>query len=264
MTSVNNSSEPVTLEHSRRRQLPPALAGVPWRIRDAVWLVGPWFAGQIALVAAAYLIRPVWAAPSQLLMLAAKGSNMIAAFGLNLIEAAFGAWLFWILLQRHHVGWQAAGFRRFPFLKALVLVVVVWLAFLVAAQVVLTLIAIIVPNFNPAQTQVTEFSGAGSQAEMQLAFIALVIMPPIMEETVFRGLVFPAIANRLGAVWGMILSSAVFAMAHFQPNIVVYTFVLGLILCWLYLKFKSTIPGMMLHMLNNGLAFWALMGHRGG
>ena len=83
------------------------------------------------------------------------------------------------------------------------------------------------------------------------------LVPPVLEETIFRGFIFPAISKRTGVIWGAILSSALFGLAHAQGNITVYTFVLGLVLCFMYVRLRSILPGMALHMLNNYLAFLA-------
>ncbi len=86
------------------------------------------------------------------------------------------------------------------------------------------------------------------------------ILPPIIEETVFRGFIFPAFAKKWGVIWGAIASSILFGFAHLQANVGVYTFVIGLLLCFLYVRLKSIIPGIFFHMLNNYLAFVALTG----
>jgi membrane protease YdiL (CAAX protease family) len=83
-----------------------------------------------------------------------------------------------------------------------------------------------------------------------------VLLPPIIEETIFRGFIFPAISTRTGVIWGAILSSLLFGAFHGQANVFVYTAILGLLLCFMYVRTKSIIPGMVLHMLNNFLAFY--------
>ncbi len=84
------------------------------------------------------------------------------------------------------------------------------------------------------------------------------LIPPIIEETVFRGFIFPAFSKRFGVIIGALLSSLLFGFAHLQYNVGVYTVVLGLLLCLLYIKLRSIVPGIFLHMLNNYLAFVAL------
>jgi membrane protease YdiL (CAAX protease family) len=121
----------------------------------------------------------------------------------------------------------------------------------------LWLVSVLVPGFDPNQAQQNDLI-AGAVKNPWLALISLVILPPVIEETVFRGFIFPALAKRTGLIIGAILSSALFGLAHWQANISVYTFVLGLLLCFTYVRTRSLIPGILLHMANNALAFLAL------
>lgn len=94
------------------------------------------------------------------------------------------------------------------------------------------------------------------------SFVTSVLIAPIIEETLFRGLLFGSLMNKFSAVWAAILSSAVFAIMHGQLNVMIYTFCLGLILCWLYKRSGSIFPGILLHLLNNAIAFWAITSGR--
>lgn len=95
-----------------------------------------------------------------------------------------------------------------------------------------------------------------------LSFVTSVLIAPIVEETLFRGLLFGSLTKRFSAVWAAIVSSAIFAVLHGQLNVMIYTFCLGLILCWLYKRSGSILPGILLHLLNNVIAFWAITSGR--
>ena len=43
-----------------------------------------------------------------------------------------------------------------------------------------------------------------------------------------------------------------------QANVGVYTFFLGMVLCFMYARLRSIVPGVLLHMVNNLLVFVAL------
>jgi hypothetical protein len=129
--------------------------------------------------------------------------------------------------------------------------------FIALSNLVLILVSVLVPSFNANQAQTNEFTGSAG-SHQSLALIALVLLPPILEETIFRGFLFPALAKKWGVGWGAIISSAIFGIAHAQANISIYTFVLGLLLCFMYVRLKSIFPGMAVHMLNNYLAYIAL------
>jgi membrane protease YdiL (CAAX protease family) len=87
-------------------------------------------------------------------------------------------------------------------------------------------------------------------------FIVGAIFAPLVEEIFFRGFLFQGFRARYGWVNGMLLSSAVFAIAHLQLVALIPTFILGCLLAYLYHRTNSVWPGIILHFLVNafGLA----------
>ena len=77
------------------------------------------------------------------------------------------------------------------------------------------------------------------------------IIPGIMEEVAFRGLIqhwFHAVVSPSKAI---IVASAMFAAAHFSPISAPYLFAVGLLLGWLRWKTGSLYPSMIIHFLHN-------------
>lgn len=87
-----------------------------------------------------------------------------------------------------------------------------------------------------------------------LAFISVVILAPIVEELIFRGVVFNEVAKSKGGALPIIVSALLFGLAHGEPVQIVYTFIGGLIFGFVYSKTHSLPVVMFLHMLNNLLA----------
>lgn len=77
---------------------------------------------------------------------------------------------------------------------------------------------------------------------------------PLAEETFFRGFLMPGLASRYGVGAGLLLSSMLFALIHVDPGLYVPTFVLGLMLGWVYLKTRSIWPSVAVHCAQNVLA----------
>lgn len=126
--------------------------------------------------------------------------------------------------------------------------------FLVSAS--FTLLAIrFIPGFNSNQVQEVGFAKETVGWQMIAAFFSLVVLTPIFEETIFRGLLFKRLRSRLSFRTSIIIASLVFAVAHMQWNVAVDTFALSLALCWLVEKSGSIVPGIALHALKNGVAF---------
>lgn len=241
----------------KKRPALPDWLQVPWSLGDVVGFVGAWWGVQILVVAVMVLLAKALP-PVMGFVTAVQHNNIEASFALDMMSVVVGFGLLGLYLRRYKVGWSVVGWRRFKLGRALLYLAVILVAFLVLATALLALVSILVPGFNANQAQNNDFTqGAGAHSVISL--VALVLLPPVLEETVFRGFIFPAISKRAGVVWGAVWSSVLFGIAHWQANISIYTFVLGLLLCFMYVRLKSIVPGIFLHMLNNYLAFMALM-----
>lgn len=86
-----------------------------------------------------------------------------------------------------------------------------------------------------------------------LLFISVVIGAPIIEEIVFRGMILQKFNYKYKYVKAILLSSLIFAVIHL--DIYVYPYFLGGVsMCLLTYKYKSLIPAMVLHFINNTLS----------
>ncbi|MFO7629514.1 MAG: type II CAAX endopeptidase family protein [Prochlorococcaceae cyanobacterium] len=90
------------------------------------------------------------------------------------------------------------------------------------------------------------------------AFTALVLAP-LFEETIFRGVLLPVVSRSFGPLSGVLLSSAVFGIAHLSLGELPPLFVLGLGLGWLRLQSGRLGASVLMHGLWNGLTFLNLL-----
>ena len=81
--------------------------------------------------------------------------------------------------------------------------------------------------------------------------LAAVIVAPLVEEIFFRGFLFQGFRKKYGWVSAMLLSSAIFAAAHLDLASLIPTFVLGIVLTYVYHRSNSVWPGVILHFLIN-------------
>lgn len=88
-------------------------------------------------------------------------------------------------------------------------------------------------------------------------FLVGAVLAPLVEEIFFRGFLFQGFRARYGWVSSMLLSSAIFAIAHLDPASLIPTFILGNLLAYLYHRTNSVWPGVIMHVLVNtfGLGF---------
>lgn len=89
-------------------------------------------------------------------------------------------------------------------------------------------------------------------------YIAIGILAPLAEETVFRGGVLRVLLNLFHKKWHWVaiaLSALIFGAVHGNVAQGVHAFLLGLLLGWMYYRTDSIIPGVVLHWVNNTVAY---------
>lgn len=86
-----------------------------------------------------------------------------------------------------------------------------------------------------------------------IAFLGTVIAAPIAEEFIFRGILMGRLYNKYGIIKSIIISSLIFFIMHLTVNPVILF--LGFGLAVLDYKYKSLIPSICLHALNNFITF---------
>ena len=85
--------------------------------------------------------------------------------------------------------------------------------------------------------------------------LAVVVVAPILEELLFRGWVLPRLMRRFGDGPGFTITALGFAALHLDaPQVAPPILALALALGWLRLRTGSVWPGVVAHMLNNGIA----------
>lgn len=90
------------------------------------------------------------------------------------------------------------------------------------------------------------------------AFTAIVLAP-LFEETIFRGVLLPVVGREIGPLPAVLISSAVFGIAHLSLGEFPPLFTLGLGLGWLRLSSGRLSTCVGLHALWNGLTFTNLL-----
>jgi len=106
-----------------------------------------------------------------------------------------------------------------------------------------------------------------SVSSVWLLVVAMVIVAPLYEELIFRGVLWSAIAEQYtpqaasehrGAIVASLVTSLIFAVIHVQYGIyeIGTIVVLALIFCYARVKSGSLLLPMLLHVINNGAAMW--------
>ena len=95
-----------------------------------------------------------------------------------------------------------------------------------------------------------------------LFFLMLVLFAPVLEELICRGLVLGTLRARYGVTLAWLVSALFFGVMHLQPVQVINAFVVGLILGYVYISTDSLWSVMILHAMNNAVAYLMMItGH---
>ncbi|TXG76252.1 CPBP family intramembrane metalloprotease [Patescibacteria group bacterium] len=136
---------------------------------------------------------------------------------------------------------------------------------LVANTVILAVLQSVLTGVNFDQEQVLSISKTVTGPGLAAVFVALAILPPVVEELLMRGFLFTQLRQRWSFGVSAVIVSTLFGLAHITQardelfwSGAIGFFVLSLVSCWLREKTKSLWPSIGMHMIQNGLAFYML------
>ena len=92
-----------------------------------------------------------------------------------------------------------------------------------------------------------------------LLLITTVVLAPVFEELVFRGILLPVLVSKVGKISGVLLSALIFALAHLSVGELPPLFVLGIGLGLMRLSSGRLFPCALMHSLWNGVTFISLL-----
>lgn len=100
----------------------------------------------------------------------------------------------------------------------------------------------------PGFQQVQEILYGGG---IVMEVLAAVILAPIIEELLFRGLVFKRLYGYTGRIPAMIISSLFFGIYHGNMVQGIYAFIVGMLFVFIYDKYKTIAAPILAHMIAN-------------
>lgn len=104
-----------------------------------------------------------------------------------------------------------------------------------------------------------KFITTSLQAEPTIGIFFIFLAGPICEEVIFRGFLHQALRKRLKLVPGILLSSAIFSLAHLNLPAFIPLLLLGIVLAYVFERTCSLLPCFVIHALNNGVALLPLL-----
>ncbi|HEX8459182.1 MAG TPA: CPBP family glutamic-type intramembrane protease [Pyrinomonadaceae bacterium] len=145
---------------------------------------------------------------------------------------------------RETVGWSWDG--RFNLLACLGLAVGLWLCGIALATL-----------FGGQETDIDRIISSSNAARFSVAFLA-VVTAPIVEETVYRGVLFPPLRRAAGQTWAIVIVTLMFAGVHFfqywnNLGVILAVTLLSLALTWVRARTGRLLPCFAIHAAFNGI-----------
>ena len=97
------------------------------------------------------------------------------------------------------------------------------------------------------------FGNPSTNKELVFFLISVVILAPLLEEMIFRRIVFKRLNLKLSFITSAVISSAVFGIGH-ELLAILGAIVFGVTCCVLYRKYNNLIVPIAVHFLNNLIA----------
>lgn len=193
-------------------------------------------------------------------------SGVSAQFFYTLVVEILTVGIIWLLVRKYAWEKVKAGLGllklRWRDLWYMAVAFVVYYALYI---VLLSITNALMP-IDTDQKQDIGFEAADSFVPLAMTFVSLVILPPLVEELVFRGFLFGGLRRRFTPVVTALIVSILFALPHSWQstdgstlwNAAIDTFALSLVLCYLREKTGAIWAGVGLHALKNLVAFLAI------
>lgn len=254
--SVDSSKKPsgmkrlrATLTLTNRQKLVAAVVGFP------AWIVVAYIAAQAVIVGCIWILQKMGIVPP--LDITSPLVNAIFAALVYIVTFVTVIGIPYLLLRKRTT-MRRLGLTRLPTWMDILLTVGGAIVYIFLTTVLLSIALKLIPAINPDQIQDVGFHALQNSTQYLLAFATLIILAPIAEETLFRGYLYGNL-RRYAPMWvSIIVTSALFGLAHMQWNVGIDTFALSIVMCSLREITGSIWAGILLHMLKNGIAFYFL------
>ena len=168
----------------------------------------------------------------------------------RLMEMTFVAGLvtlliFWLVfLIRKKKFTKEVGLRKFP-AKGILPIAILAASFNVITSVVISYIP------WPQSWMDSYMANSSAIDGSLMAWLTAVLMAPVLEEIVFRGLMYSRLKKGLPVIAAAIVTSLAFGIAHGTMIWAIYTFIFSMVLIWVFEKFQSLGACIVLHMAYN-------------
>lgn len=234
-----------------------------------VWLVASWFVASLFCVPAFAWLLEVVGVPVRHELL---NGNIVMQALIGFSYAPFTLLLAYPLYRRYlpdlrETFWHFVGYTRAIRGSDALRALFGYIVYFVVSALILMIVQSLFRGLDLNQKQELGISTPSTSLDLVATFVVLVIIPPLIEETLFRGMLFSTLQRGFAAPISAVVTSLAFGAAHLSEgagalNIGLFldTFSLSLVLCYLRMKTGSLWSGVLLHGLKNSIAFLYFVG----
>jgi len=235
-----------------------------WGLAQAFWLVAGFLFMQLvgALGCALAIKGIVWAAVHAGLAAPPAHESVLATVVAGYLASAL--WSFWYIGRLGPARLRDGAATGIAWRRAeggAYVTAVLFAALIIVAVVIL--VHVFPPNMAAVRNMPSaKVFGAPGWPAAILVLLAVFLAPPV-EEYVFRGGVFAALASRVSPLWAGVITTALFMAVHapekiYYPAGFIDVGLMAAAAAWMRVRFGSIRPGILLHVLYNaGLLFAA-------
>lgn len=238
----------------------PHWKDVPWGVGDAIGVFGVAFVGTVVAGALITALLPAGVLPEAVVN---------ALYGPLTLVILGAATIGWVAVRSRGAVGLLTGSRR-PNRRDVLLALGLGLGAVVVVTVGLGLVLALLLQLLGMEVPVVQQELRDAARDPQTAPIFVVsamVVAPVFEELFFRGMVFPAIAKRLGLWAGIVLSAIVFGLVHLNQagdllggSLLLLRLVpLGILFGWLYHWRGTIVVPMIVHSIFNGASVALLL-----
>lgn len=159
--------------------------------------------------------------------------------------------------KRRGVTLQDIGFRPVK-LRSLLLMIPVTPVLLIVSGIAAALTAGLFGNVPDASDQLGVTSAGLSVTDLVCLLFVVALVGPVVEEVIFRGLLYKLLRSRKGDSFAVFVSAVAFSVIHFIPLLLGVFIVMGIAFALVTEYYKSLYPAILLHALSNALSVWVV------
>jgi uncharacterized protein len=265
--------EPLAAEQAPEQAAAPATPGptalsedlrVPWRWRDifafAAFYIGSTWLLAVVLLSVVAGLRHI----SPRALLDDKQALVNISLIAQTITSALSLAFFWILIRARSSApfWWRLGWRPLPQASGKHSRV----GLFVLSGVGLAVLAALLDSWLPQKQELPIQKMLETSESMVLFAIFGILIAPFIEESVFRGFLYPVVARSAGIGPGIVITGLIFGLFHAAQlwggwAQIAVIMILGIVLTWVRARQQSVLASFLIHLsYNTAITLFGLVG----